>query len=673
MIIRGADEQGLVDFITTKFDDLKTARKEKEDRWLECVRAYLSDFENVWDAKAKVWKKSKRFIPLSFDAVESQQSQLVSMMFNGDNWLSFEADTPGRLPHDDTAAEDLSLLVRKQLKNINFEREFGILIKQLAITGNCPYTVGWQKDYAVDYPAYDKAMTRWRQENAVRWQQHQQIVAAWRIQAQRAVALGQQVPPPPQHEMPEPPPVSRELAYCGPTFHVDDIFNFVIDPFSPDPKHALRIKRTFVAKSQLVALSQKNEYGYSVYSNVERITTSEVRRHQTDDFEEDRYRAFGMEMPKSSEVELLEAWGTIEIPGGYGGEDTKTYVSHVCTIANRQTVIRFEPTFLWSGDAPVQLATYRDVPGQVYGIGQLEPLLGLQDLTNVRANQNVDVVAFCVNPEYKCYDDGVIDLSAVSAPNKRHLMGDPAGNMIPLEKNMTGLQLGFQDVEYLKREFHTIAKSQSPLAASSRESATRSSLDAGAVNTDVAKIAAHIEDTVLFRVIDLFVQLNAQYLPKGEVVKSLQDGTANIKEISPETLRRHWLVKIRGSQYVADRAENMQNMMMIFQLLTGNPMLLPAVNSLEMAKKLYTMLGFTDADVVFNDAPTADAILQQMLQLGIFKGSAKAGANGRPGESGADAQSAESAGPSSDAQSGRIASGVPMPGQGNQPAGVPTY
>lgn len=650
MIVSGVDQQSAVDFVVTKFDDFKEARKGKEEVWLDCVKAYLSDFNPVWDAKAKKYKRSRRFVPLSFDAVESQHSMFMSMMFNGDNWLGFEPDQPGRLPHDDDAADQLTPLILKQIRHMGFEREFGILLKQIQICGNAPYTVGWRKDNRVDYPAYDKAMAEWTIRNRELWRQYLAMQQAWKVQAQQAVAQGQPPPPPPEHLMPEPPPVNQKIAECGPTFQANDIFNFVIDPFSTDRRRALRIKRTFVSKAVLRRMAQKNDWGYSVYSNVEKIREAEYRGQNQDDFEVDRYRAFGMDMPKSTEVELLEAWGTMEIPGSYDGSEEKTYVSHVCTVANRSTLIRFEPTFLWSGDAPVQLATYRDVPGQVYGIGQLEPLLGLQDLVNVRANQNVDIVAFTTNPEYKAVDDGIIKTNLVSAPNKVHLVGD-INNLIPLEKNTQGLQLSFQDVEYLQREFGAMAKSQSPMGGKSSESATKSSLDAGAVNTDVAKIAAHIEDTVLFKTVDLFVQLNAQFLPKGTMVKSLQSGKVTFKEISPEVIRRGWLVKIRGSQYVADRQERTQNLMMEFQLFTGNPMIVPYVNILEFVKNIHQDNGFTDGDKVFNDAEKAQTIIAAMMQLGIFGNGGMAGQNGQSGEMGQSGSDAgESGGAGADAQ-----------------------
>lgn len=665
MIIQGINEQQIVDFVSQTFEDWKTERREKEDKWMACVRAYLSDFDPVWDQETKSHRRSKRFVALSFDAVEALQAQLLSAIFVGNNWMHLEPAVPGKLPNDDEAAEELKWLLLHQMETTGFKREFGILLKQLQITGNAPYTVGWKKEYAVDYPAYSEAMKAWRETYGQRYREYQQAMLQWQQMAQQAQQAGTEPPPLPSVVLPEPPSGVKDLAFSGPTFEAGDIFNFVIDPFATDRARALRIKRSFVSKNVLKRMSVKDDSGYSVYDNISEIREVDRRGAQKDDYEEERFTAFGITPPQADQVEIHEAWGTMEIPGDNAGEKD-AYISYCATIANGETLIRFEPTFLWSGDVPVQLATFRDVPGQCYGIGQLEMGLGLQDIINVRANQVIDATAYAINPEHKARADGIINLRQKSVPGGVREMGDPANNFLPIVKDFSGISLGMNELESLKAEFQNLTKSQSPMAGSRKESATRTSLGAGAINTDVAKVAAHIEESVLDRAVDLFIQLNAQYLNKKVAVKALQKGKVAFLDVSPENLRRRWVVKVRGSQHVIDKQERIQNLMMFMQMMLGNPMLVPTVKPLELAKKVYSEFGFNDENVIFRDEQQAEQIFQEMISMGLM-GNAKNGADG-DWRSGANAEQASSAGsnspagvgvsPDGDEQAGLLAAGA---------------
>lgn len=617
MIISSANEQRVVDYVVSRYRELKDARKVKEEVWMECVRAYLSDFSTVWDTRAKKEGRSARYIPLSFDAVETLHSQITAITMPGNHWIGMSASTPGKLKYDDEAADELKALLYQQIGRMGFARQYDILVKQLAIVGNAPYTVGWRKERVIDYPAFEAGMAQWEILHKKSWEEYSVAMEEWQRIARIAEASGQQAPPPPSLVAPEPPPAdAKKIAYSGPSIEVGDIFNFVVDPFPTDNSHRLCIKRSWMSKAAMLRMAEKNAFGYSVYDNVDNVTPRERRTARDESHLNESYLAFGLQVPEAQQVDVLEAWGTMEIPGG-SLDGRSTFVGFCACVANESTLVRFEPTFLWSGETPVRLATYRDVPGQVYGIGALEPALGLADLANVRANQNVDVVSFALSPEYKAVDDGIIAKTLKSAPAKVHMVGD-INNLVPIEKNLTGLQLSMQDLVLLKNEFKMVTKSGSPLSGDSRESATKTKTDSMVLGTDIGKVAEHIETTVLREIVDLFVQLNCQYITKPEAARSLQKGQASFVLVSPESIRRGWVISVNGTRYATDKQERAQNLLMFQQLVTGNPMILPVVNLLNLIKKVYEELGFSDSDEIFNDEARADQILSEMIRFGML-------------------------------------------------------
>jgi hypothetical protein len=616
MIIRRVREEVLTQLIVSRFEELKQNRGVKEDIWLECVDAYMGRLSDEWYDRAKSERRSARFVGMSFDAAESNHSVLMSMMMSGENWLNIEPAMPGRLEYDDEGADQLKSLLQQQMYQINFKRDMALLIKQLCIVGNAPYTVGWKREYAVNYPEYERAMAEWQVVHAEAWERYRSEMSRWEQAARSAQEQGLPVPPAPSLVAPEPPPGNPDLAYSGPSFEVGSIFDFLIDPYSPDPARPLMFKRSWISDSALRRLGTRNRFGYSVYEDVEDVPPMERRTGKDSDKEVSIMSTFGIEAPPGDAHEIIECWGTIEAPGD-GGVGKKPYVNFVGAVINRQRLVRFEPSYLWSGKAAVGMAKYRDVPGQVYGIGPLEPVLGLQDLINARTNQLIDIVSYSINPEYKAYDDSRLASEFVSAPNKIHWVQD-MDNLQVIQKDLRGLNVAMGDVELLKQEFMRMVKSASPASGPSDESATKTRQQGAAVGNDLAKIAAYIEETGLAPIMDLFIELNAQYLPKATAVRMIESGQPVFKEVSPETIRKGYLARVKGTSFALDKQERLDKLLMFLQMVIGSPLATSAVDLLALYKKVYEELGFGDVGEIFHDEARANEILGEMLRSGLL-------------------------------------------------------
>jgi hypothetical protein len=615
VIIQSVNKEALAHQILKRYEELKSARSVKEDIWLQCGDAYLCQFPEIWRERARKEKRSARYVGMSFDAIESNHSAILSMLMPGSNWLGLEPATPGHLQYDDEAAKDITSLLHQQHYQIKFKNEISLMVKQAAIMGNAPYTVGWRKDHAINYPEYEQAMAMWQIVHREAWDFYNRELQAWEQAAK--IAQQQGTPPPPQPSLvaPEPPPGNAELAYSGPSFETGSIFDYLVDPYSPDPSNPLVFKRSWVSRSSFDALSEKNNFGYSVYDHEDTVPSVDRKTGHDVSPEIAMLSAFGLQAPPSESIEIIECWGTIETNKDSGGKEA--YTSFVGAIANRGPLVRFEPTFLWSGKSPNGLCKYRNVPGQVYGIGALEPVLGLQDLINVRVNQLIDIVSFSVNPEYKAVDDGLLADTFVSAPNKIHWVGN-VDNLVPLQKDFQGLNAAMADVEMLKQEFRNMVKSVGSGAGPSDESATKTRQSTAAIGGDLGKIATYIEDSALAPIIDMMIEMNAQYLPKGSSVRSMQDGQPMIKNISPEALRKGWVCRVTGTRHTIDKQENLDKLMMFTQLVMGSPLATSAVDLLELLKKIYSELEFGDEGSIFHDEMRANEIMGEMIRSGML-------------------------------------------------------
>jgi hypothetical protein len=634
MIIPGIVENEVVSYVVDRYQELKDARASKEEVWLQCLQAYLCDFPEAWKIAVREQNRSGRFYAIAYDAVNTVHSQLASMIFPRARWLYPRPAVPGRMPHDDEASEEVGRLIDIQKRHARFENTLMRGVLQLLILGNCPWQVGWRIEHMVNYPAYSEAMRKWDEENTERFNRYLQQRAEYDALVREAARRGVEPPPPPQFDIPEPPPRQTTVASEGPTFEICDTFDTVLDAESPDPRRALRIRKYMVSRETLRQLAEPKANGYRLYENVDAIEEVDKITETGESHYELRQRAFNLQPVSRQGVMLKEAQGTMEIENALG-DGRNVFVSYIATVANDKTLIRFEPTYFWSGELPLQWSTYIDLPGHVYGLGLIEPFLGLQDLINARANQMIDATAFAISPEYKFVPDGLIQKHLKSAPGKGHPMRS-IENMQVLDKDFRGIQIAMNEIQQLVQEFRGMTRSLSPLS-SGDESATKTALDANIVGTDLGQRASHIEEDMVGRALNLWMQLNAQYLDEDRMARMIEDGDLALSKLSPEKIRQGWVIEATGSRQFADRAEQYQNLMMWGQMFLGNQITAPAVKISNFMRKAYELLGFDDTDDIIRGGEEAMQILDRMMQSGLIGGGMDAGQ--RPeGTSGAPAQ-----------------------------------
>ncbi|MBK9496744.1 MAG: hypothetical protein IPO08_20025 [Xanthomonadales bacterium] len=640
-IIGQVNPESVVNYGVQRWDDLKTARTGKEAIWGDCVDMYMSKFSPKLAKWLEKHHKSSRYIGLPWDAVETVYSQVMGQLFPGDQWLKFRASEPGGIQVDDKAAVGMQRLCYQQHRQSGFYRDFGNgVVKQLIILGSAPFTSGWDVEWTVDYPSYAKSMTEWEMQNAMAWQAHQQEAMAWQMQARQLAAAGIDISSLPgfkDFEVPQPPAPQQKIAYQGPVLECDDLFNFVIDPYPNRKRTALRIKRSFKSLAYLRRFAEPDEMGYAVYQNLGDISEVDLQssRTSTDSQIAARAASFGLNTPKLNRgVELLELQGDMEIPVD-GSGSIQVFVNYTATIANSKTLIRFEPGFLWTNEPSTYLATICNPPGETYGIGILEPNRGTNEVLQARTNQLVDGVAAAINPEYKCIEDGIVDVNATSAPGKRHLVGR-MDNMEPIKKDLGGIYAAMQDYASLKAEFQQGTRSINPSVPMYQRSATEVNQNAGVIAATLNQIVRDIEEGGLSAAIRHQVCMNGMFINNTVMAHTIENGVDSWMPISPLDIRRGWIIDVRGSQHVAERTQKVQDLMFFGQMTGGNPVYAPFVRHLQYLKKVYAEMGFHDAEDLFVDEKTGTAILLELMVNGTLAGTgAKSGASSGGGSNAA--------------------------------------
>jgi len=577
----------IVKHVSEQFRDLLQDRQETQQTWMRCILAYLCQFDKAWANAAKAANRSARYVPVTFDSIETVLAQAADIIFGNDEWNKvLPAFYGGNDRTDDEYAAVVTKFMRHQFEAGGFYEMADIGMKQLLLVGNCPWSMRWKVKKAADFGQYRKALAEWEKARAeyesnyaVAMQQYQAIMDL-------AKMTGMVPPPPPQIAPPPQPPVNSRTIFEGPVPVIGDIFNYVEEPFPGDPEEAFRAHRTWRSKEYLRRVSKPNDDGYRLYEGIDAITGGEDRAAAEGNQEENLLRiALGqsVNVRKPNDVELIHAEGTFEVPTADGYE---TFENYVAVVANGQHLIRFEKTPLISGRRTLNNAKLIRINGSQYGIGIIEKALSEQDSVNAIHNQVIDAVHCVIQPEYARVRNSVTSPKP-SGPGQVHDMADQ-GDIMPFQKNFSGIPLGSAEVNAAIGRFERVtgAINTAPQGRG-QESATRTARNANIVQLKLGKWTRAIEKDFIQRMVQTMIDMNAQYIGEEKMFRISQTDPSGQSwmKISPEALSKGWLCEIASTQYVIDKQERIQNGMAFLQMVS-QPVFVPAIEWQKLLEQL---------------------------------------------------------------------------------------
>lgn len=611
-------------------------RDEAEETWRRCLMAYLNYFDKKWVEYATQANRSHRFVALSWDAVETVLPQIYNAALMQDNAHRVRPIRQGGdSEEDDMWAEAMTHYIRYQMRMSGYKAIARTAIKSMLITGNCPWTCDWHVKRAPDYGQFADAMKRWLEESRQYHAEYQDMMAEYQQLSLRSELMGQPLPPPPEFENPPPPPRDLDIVYEGPRLRIGSIFNYVEEQHPNEQDQALRIMRTFRTKAYLKQMAQPDDTGYRLYDRLQYVKDLVAPDTARDNEHETLIKlALGMEVPNNkTKVELKEMHGTFEI---MTGQEKGIYENYIVTVANDSEVIRCEPSPLASGRPMIHNAKLITLEGAVYGIGIIEKALDEQDSANAIHNQTIDAVNSVIAPELEVVLDNLVDaVMKPSGPGVRHEVNE-SGSINPIRKSFEGIPTGFNAVQaaIARHERITGAINTAPQG---EETATRTARNTNIIATKLGGHVVSVEDNLLTPSLDMFLEMNAQYIDEDQVIQVTQDGR-NIKQPLPlNAIRRGWFIYVAGSKYLADREERINSLLMATQMVaqvkaTGQPV---PVKEEELWRRLFKEILEDAEDIVMSKEEfqqyMAQIQQQQMLAMLMQEGGGMNGpAQGRP-------------------------------------------
>ena len=529
-------QKALVDERMATFKKWEDWRRPLESIWSEVYRLFVAA-----GTGSHLPTRAHVTIPIVFQVIEAALPKLVTIIFGQPDWFSAQPrSAASTIPKAELEAQEE--LLNYQLEKANFFTKFVDFAKQLFLYGTS-YLYVYQKvkrewvyeRTAIREPKSVAGIVY--EENALRWEKS----LTYKVIDRR--------------------PEVDVLA-------IEDVYP------DPDARTEEDAEGIFVAsstsKSELEELSTGQ---FPIYGNFDKVKEflSGENKYQQQQFKIDKRSIRGTnQKPQSAagdSIELLTYWGKYDLDGDGIKEECQL------VFANRQVLIKAIRNPFEHQKRPVIRGVLFSVPLEWFGMGLIEPVIGLiHELITIR-NQNIDMNNLIINRMWKVSAYADVDLDTlVASPNGIILTADMDG-VDPIDQPpipVSPLQMS----EMIQADIENTTAPKSIQGAPSSGSLGRTARGAQLIiNQALEKFgmgAKLIEESVVKKVLVMFKKLNEQFLDSDEIMQTFY-GPVIRNRLSPESIRNDVDFKLLGVSETVNAEAAINQMIAFYNLAATNP------------------------------------------------------------------------------------------------------
>jgi hypothetical protein len=232
-------------------------------------------------------------------------------------------------------------------------------------------------------------------------------------------------------------------AYTGPRVTRLNPRDIVFNPTATSFARAPKIVRSLFTIAELHRIVEENPRQQHFKEILETAKSHRgiIQRFEQGDILEASELSFdGFSSPsmylQSGLIEVLDFYGDIWIP-----ETDEFRKNHVITVVDRWKIVRDEPIKTWSGNPHIYHVGWRDRPGDLWAMGPLDNLVGMQYRMNHLENARADAFDQMLDPDM-VFAGEVEDV--VQVGGARHYYIAENGNVAHLTPDTTVLNADFQ-------------------------------------------------------------------------------------------------------------------------------------------------------------------------------------------------------------------------------------
>ena len=380
--------------------------------------------------------------------------------------------------------------------------------------------------------------------------------------------------------------------YTGPMLSRISPYDIVFNPASASFKSSPKVVRSLKSLGEIKRMIDKdpeNKHYAVVLDKMMKaragVRTAEGHINKADGFVADGFSDI-QHYYNSDFVEILTFYGDI-----YDEDSGEIQVDRVITVVDRAYVLSNDDNPSWLGEAPIFHSGWRTRPDNLYSMGPLDNLVGMQYRIDHLENLKADVFDQIAYPVMKIRGD-VEDFDF--EPGARIYMGEE-GDVGYLQPDATALQADMQirEIEHKMEEMAGAPKQ----AMGMRTPGEKTAFEVQSLENSASRIfehkTAHFERTFLEPILNTMLEMARRNMNFLDTVRVLDDasGVVLFQEITKEDITAKGQIRPVGARHFAERARRIQNLTQLFQIKAGDPTVAPHLSGKEIARILAEELG----------------------------------------------------------------------------------
>lgn len=289
---------------------------------------------------------------------------------------------------------------------------------------------------------------------------------------------------------------------------------------------------------------------------------------------------------ESDYVELLTFYGDI-----FDHESGKLMKDRVITVMDRAHILSNEENPSWFGTAPIFHAGWRTRPDNLYAMGPLDNLVGMQYRIDHLENLKADVFDQIAYPIMKIRGD-VEDFDF--EPGARIYLGEE-GDVAYLAPDGTALQADMQ-INLLEQKMEEMAGAPKQ-AMGMRTPGEKTAFEVQSLQNSASRIfehkTAHFERMFLEPILNAMLEIGRRNMSLFEEVRVIDEETGKefFMSIDRSDIVGSGKISPIGARHFAERARRVQSLTQLSQVKAGDPSVAPHLSGKELARVLSEELG----------------------------------------------------------------------------------
>ncbi len=418
---------------------------------------------------------------------------------------------------------------------------------------------------------------------------------------------------------------STKVGYVGPALRRISPLDIVFNPIAPTFEEAPKIVRSFMTLGELkkkldsMSLDENNEEYRKLYDYLNDYR-QEVRQYGSADIDiQDEYlRVDGFESFRayleSDYVEILTFYGDL-----YDHENGELLSNHVAMIADKHKMISLKPNPSAFGYPPVFHCGWRIRQDNLWAMGPLENLVGMQYRIDHVENIKADVFDLIAFPAWKIRGQ-VQDFEY--GPMQRIYVYDNESDVEMLAPPYQILQAN-SEIDRYENTMEMMAGSPKETMGF-RTPGEKTAFEVQRLENAAGRIyqnkSVHLEEQFTERVLNAMLELARRNIKGVQEINVFDDDFKfqTFLELTANDIAGAGRLKPIGARHFAEKAETVQNIVNLYNSGIGqDQMVMSHISALGIAKMMEELLELGDFSLVQpNIRLSEQADMQRMQQIG---------------------------------------------------------